>query len=242
MLWLAVACLSLCGVVPVAGGCGAEGPGGVPFPDPGLDGGVAWDGLGWWDLGPWRFDTGYRSLDQGVLPTDQGPSGDGEPPDNPADDCTKPAVACPACASDETCTEAKGGTCVEVVALKGPASDKQVLKEVALAYIECWGKQPSSDRLCVAFETCEMIGTLTAAMVEDWVCNLSQVSDFPNATKHEKAQDLCGCHWYGYDRADWQISSVASGEEGLSCLSYDVDAWLYYDHLHVNRCKLYPPK
>lgn len=231
-------------LVLVVAGCGAQEPGGPPFPEPGSsdgDGGVAWDGMGWWDLGPWRFDTGYApQLDQG-LPPDQGPTEDGEAPDE-SNSCEKPPVACPACASDEICSEAKGGTCVKVVTLKGPASDKEVLKEVALAYVECWGKQPSADSLCVAFDTCEMSGTLTASMVEDWVCNLSQVSDFPNSTKHSKAQDLCGCHWYGYDRADWQVATLGSGEQGLTCLSYDVNAWLYYDHLHVNRCKLYPPK
>jgi hypothetical protein len=221
--------------------CGTDDPGREkPYQFPSSDDGGSsqWDGFSWTDtMSTWRFDTGFTpAADQGT-PKDQGTQqGDGS---SQSQSCKKPAAQCSPCAKGEICTDVSGGSCVKVVVLKGKSSDKAVLKAVAEAYVDCWHRQPESDTMCVAFDTCEMTGALSANMVESWVCS-AQVTDFSSTTNHDKAKDLCGCSWYGYDRADWK-TDVNEGEEGNICLSYDVNAWLYFDHLHVNTCKSFPP-
>lgn len=224
-------------------GCGAEEPT-IPFRIDG--GGYQSDGFSWSDYGyqP-KYDQGLR-FDLGGTPHDGQPlgdvqsSGDGSP-----SGCQGPSGAsCSPCAPDLICTAAKGGTCTKTIKLVGPASDEAVLKAVANAYVACWALQPQQDTLCSTFDTCQMSGTLTDPMVCDWVCKQSQVSDFPNSTKHDTAKMICGCAIYQKPyRPDWQVSSLISGQQGIVCLSYDKDGdWMYFDYLYVDKCSNYPPK
>jgi hypothetical protein len=126
---------------------------------------VRLDGIVWPDYGPWPPpDKGWPRLD-GKRPDagpprdgagDAQPGGDGQPPSCPGPAAAKCAASC---ASDEVCTEAKGGTCVKQVVLSGVAADKVVLKEVAIAYVNCWNKKPSADTLCYTFNACALQGS-----------------------------------------------------------------------------------
>lgn len=228
-------------------GCSSDEPGRPPVY---LDSGVKLDGIQWPDWGgPPKYDWGSIKLDQGWIPPQDGQvPGDGTPGDSQSitdgsTGCPGPAgVSCaPACQSGELCTEASGGRCAKVFTLSGPASNKPVLLQVALAYVECWNKGPSVDTLCATFDTCGMTGTLDENMVKNWVCNTAQVSDFPNAATHDKAKEVCGCAIYQQYKPDWKVSSMPASEKGKVCLSYDVISW-WPDDMDVDLCKSFPPK
>ncbi len=207
---------------------------------------VRLDGVVWPDYGPWP------QLDKGGTPNPDLPRKDGGPPADGAPDATGADGAppsCPgptaakcaaACAGDEICTEAKGGTCVKQVVLSGAATDKAVLKEVALAYVNCFAKAPSADTLCYTFNTCALTGSLTDQGVCDWVCNKSGVSDFPTPAVSDSAKSVCGCGWTDKKRPDWKVGSIIPGKKGVICLGYDVVSW-WYDLLNVNDCQYWPP-
>jgi hypothetical protein len=230
-------------LVPGAGCGGEETPPHLTYPEAK----VKLDGVVWPDYGPWP----PADLNKQPLPDLRGPDG-GPPPDGAADAGTgdgSPTPSCPgpsaakcaaACAADEVCTEAKGGTCVKQVVLSGAATDKAVLKEVALAYVNCFAKAPSADTLCYTFNTCALTGSLTDAGVCDWVCNKSGVSDFPSSTVSASAKSICGCGWTDKKRPDWKIGSIIPGKKGVVCLGYDVVSW-WYDLLNVNDCQYWPP-
>jgi len=174
-----------------------------------------------------------------------GAPSDGGPADAPS--CPGPAAAkcTSACASDESCTEASGGTCVKSLVITGAATDKAALKAVALAYVACWNKAPADDTLCFAFNTCAMTGALTDKAVSDWVCNQAQVSDFPTSAEYDAARGLCECSWWQGQfiyRPDWKIGSIISGKKGNVCLSYDKNPWYAFDKLNVNDCQYFPPQ
>lgn len=206
------------------------------------------DGIQWPEYGPlpdtrsWYRD-GYVPPPDGPRsdgPGDGPPTGDGSPPS-----CPGPAAATcvSACSTDELCTEAKGGTCAKQVVLKGPAADKAVLKVVAMAFVSCWNKAPSADLLCSTFNTCELTGNLTQAIVDDWVCNKAQVTDFPSSTQYDAARGLFKCSmWQGQliYRPDWKVTTVIGGKRGIVCLAYDVVSW-WFDLINVNDCQFFPP-
>jgi hypothetical protein len=205
------------------------------------------DGVSWPDYGPWPpLDKGSQQSPDARRdakpPSDGAPPADGSAGDGAAPNCPGPAAAKCAtpCASDEICTEAKGGTCVKLVILSGAAADKAVLKEVALAYVNCYAKAPAVDTLCYAFNTCALNGSLTDKGVCDWVCQKSGVSDFPTPTVSDSAKAICGCGWTDKYRPDWKIGSIISGKKGVVCLTYDVVSW-WYDLLNVNDCQYFPP-
>lgn len=224
-------------------GCGSETPG----PPLRLDGGKL-DGYKWPDFGgpkydlPFNYDTYVPPKLDGSTPGDGG--GDGSaPPSDGGGTCPGPSGAsCSGCPSTHLCTAAKGGTCAKTVVLSGPASGKAVLKAVALAYVECWGKKPSKDTLCSTFDTCNMTGMLTDQMVKNWVCNVAQVSDFPSSAVLDEVKGLVACSFYQTYRPDWQVTSITGGKKADICMSFDVDGWLYYDYLYVDACSNYPPK
>jgi hypothetical protein len=227
-------------------GCGAETPG----PQLRLDGGGGkLDGHKWPDFGgpkydlPFNYDTYVPpKLDGSTPPGDGG--GDGSaPPSDGGGTCPGPSGAsCSGCPSTHLCTAAKGGTCAKTVVLSGPASGKAVLKAVALAYVECWGKKPSKDTLCSTFDTCNMTGMLNDQMVKTWVCNSAQVSDFPSSAVFDEVKGIVSCSFYQTYRPKWQVTSVTGGKKADICMSFDVDGWLYYDYLNVDACSKYPPK
>jgi len=235
-MWLVLA------VQLVAAGCSSDEP--VNYPPPGD--GVVLDGINWPDYGPFNpYDYGPFKFDTGTVPGD-GSAVDGAVSDATGDGsggCPGPAGAncSPACVGGDLCTEAEGGKCAPVYVLTGPASDEAVLLKVALAYAECWSKQPSVDTLCATFDTCNMTGTLDDQMVKTWVCDTAQVSDFPNSATFDTAQNVCGCAWYQTYRPDWRISSINPGKNGDVCVSYDVISW-WPDALVVDYCKNFPPQ
>lgn len=227
------------------GGCGSDEPEQPPIY---LDGnGGPWlDGLKWPtpDYGPFP--------DFGPFPDSKGPATDAGPQDSGGSDgplspdsgaCPGPtgAKCSPACGSSQLCTAASGGTCAKLYTLAGAASKPKAMVQIALAYVECWNKQPKSDTLCATFDTCTMTGSLTHNMVKNWVCNQSQVTDFPNATVHNLAKQVNGCGLTNITRPDWKINSIQGGVRGKVCLTYDSISW-WPDKLHVNTCKAFPPK
>jgi hypothetical protein len=234
---VALAALAAIGVA-----CGSEEPPPhLTYPEAG----TRLDGAVWPDYGAWPpLDTGQQPSpdlarpDGGPLPDGAADAaGDGAPPSCPGPTAAKCAAAC---ASDEVCTEAKGGTCVKQVVLSGAATDKAVLKEIALAYVNCFGKAAKDDTLCYSFNTCAMTGSLTDKEVCEWVCKKSGVSDFPTSTVSDSAKAICGCGWTDKYRPDWKIGSIISGKRGIVCLTYDVVSW-WYDLLNVNDCQYFPP-
>jgi hypothetical protein len=203
------------------------------------------DGIVWPDYGTLPdFKPWYRD---GQAPQPDAPRGDG-PRDGGAADgiptCPGPAAAkCTSvCASDELCTEAKGGMCTKQVVLKGAATDKVVLKVVALAFLTCWNKAPSADTLCSTFNTCEMTGNLTQTAIDDWVCNKAQVGDFPSSKEYDGVRGIFRCNFWSVDfyRPEWKVSTVIAGKRGIVCLAYDVVSW-NYDRINVNDCQFFPP-
>jgi hypothetical protein len=221
--------------------CGSEAPPHSVYPEAQVqrDGSILWP-----DLGPLP-DRSIIKLDGVSPPSDarvDGVSGDGSPPSCPgpvAAKCTS------SCGSDEVCTEAKGGTCVKQLVLVGPATDKAVLKLVAMAYVTCWAKNPADDTLCATFNTCGMAGSLTDQGVSDWVCNKAQVGDFPSSKEYDAARGLCKCSfWQGQFvyRPDWKIGSIVPGKKGVACLAYDKNPWYAFDRLNVNDCQYFPPQ
>jgi hypothetical protein len=225
-------------------GCGAGDP--TAGPGVALDGGGSLEGFGGWpDYGsPFSYD-GVITYDTGGSSSSSDGSSQSQSSDGGSggEACkTPPGLGCTGCPSGQICSAVKGGTCASAVVLTGPASNKAALRAVALAYVTCWNKAPSSDVLCATFDTCKMTGTITAQMVSDWVCNQAQVSDFPSSTIYDQAQSLVACSWYQTARPDWKLNGFIGGEKGAVCLSYDVDGYLYYlDTLHVNACSKYPP-
>ena len=157
--------------------------------------------------------------------------------------CPAPSGAkcTPACPSKSLCTPAKGGMCATTYHLIGPASNKQVLSTVAMAYSDCWAKQPKADTLCSTFDACKMTGTLTESMIRDWVCKVAKASDFPSQKKYDDAYSVCGCSIIGVDRPDWKITSIGSNKKGVVCLSYNVVSFTF-DWVEVNNCSAFPPK
>jgi len=222
--------------------CGAENPN----PPMRYDGGKKDSGYTWPDFGSpkydygLKFDTGIKQ--DGASPYD-GAAQDGSSPYDGGGSCPGPSGAsCSGCPSTHLCTAAKGGTCAQAVVLSGPASNKAVLKAVAVAYAQCWSKAPSSDTLCSTFDTCNMTGTLTDQMVKTWVCNTAQVSDFPSSALYDDARHVMACSWTQPDyKLDWKISSINNGKKAEVCLSYDAIDW-WPDDMDVDLCSNYPPK
>jgi len=226
----------------VALGCGSEEPGGNPIKlDQGekLDWPVQWPdwGVPKYDIGPFKLDQGQPKLDGQV------PVGDGDGPKTDGQGCPDPqnAQCNPGCQAKELCTEASGGRCAKLYTLSGPASNKTVLLQVALAYVDCWSKAPAVDTLCATFDACGMTGTLDGSMVTNWVCNSAQVSDFPSTAVHDSAKTACGCSVIDYNKADWKIPSFVGGKKGDVCLTYDSISW-WPDDMDVDLCKNFPPK
>jgi len=226
-------------------GCGADDPG----PPLRLDGGGGkLDGFQWPDFGGPKYDLPFNydmyTQQDGSTPPGDGGNTDGTAPTDGGGPCPGPsgATCTGGCPTSHICTAAKGGTCAKTIVLSGPASGKAVLKEVALAYVECWQKAPSKDTLCSAFDTCKMTGMLTDQMVKNWICNIAQVSDFPSSAVLNEAKGIVACSFYQTSRPKWQISSLSAGKTADICMSYDVDGWMYYDYLHIDACSNYPPK
>jgi hypothetical protein len=219
--------------------CGTEAPPHYNYPEAQvrLDGSITWPEMGQVP------DSSVIKLD-GVSPTPDA-RGDSLKGDGPAPSCPgPPAAKCASCSTGEVCTEAKGGMCVKQVVLIGPATDKAVLKLVAMAYVSCWAKAPADDTLCATFNTCDMTGALTDAIVSDWICNKAQVGDFPSSTEYDAARGLSKCSiWQGQFvyRPDWKVGSIISGKKGTICLTYDKNPWYSFDRLNVNDCQYFPP-
>jgi hypothetical protein len=207
--------------------------------------GTRLDGIVWPDYGPlpdfkpWYHDGPTTSPDS-TIPKDGAVASDNGVPTCPgpaAANCSSP------CAPEEICTEAKGGTCTKQLVLKGAAADKAVLKVVASAFVSCWNKSPSADTLCSTFNTCGMTSTLTQAIVDDWVCNKAQVTDFSSPTEYDAARGIFQCSiWSGQFiyRPDWKITNIIAGKRGIVCLAYDVVSW-NFDKINVNDCQYFPP-
>jgi hypothetical protein len=209
------------------------------------------DGPVWPDYGSGKTDMWVPSKDSGPPPKDgaspkEGGSGsDGAGPDIKPDgpsNCKSPKVSCkPTCTSKEICTAAKSGTCSTAYFLSGPASNKKALLAIAMGFVDCWNKQASSDTLCSTFDACSMTGTMSEGLVKSWVCNMSQVSDFPSAAKHKTAKSVFGCGIIDQYRPDWKVKSISAKERGSICLSYNSISW-WPDKIEVNNCGSYPPK
>ena len=194
----------------------------------------------YWDLGGKKVDRAATTID-GAVSDSSGPTVDGQPPNCPGPTAANCKSACP---TDSSCTEAQGGTCVKTVVLSGSVSDKPVLVAVALAYVQCWAKAPSSTTLCFTFNTCGMTGLLTESAVSDWVCNKAQVTDFPSSTDYDSARGLCQCSiWQGQFvyRPEWSIGNVISGKKGDVCMSYHKYSWYEFDKINVGSCSGFPP-
>jgi hypothetical protein len=203
------------------------------------DGSVSWP-----DYGP-PPDFWSKPREGGHPPADASP-GDGNGTGDGQASCAPPAAAkCPsACAGDEVCTEANGGACAKSLALAGSVADKSVLRDVALAYVRCWAKEPAEDTLCYAFNTCAMTGVLTEKAVSDWVCQKAGITDFPSPDDYNAARGICKCSiWQGQFvyRPDWKVGTVAPGKNALVCMSYDKNPWYSFDRINVDNCSNFPP-
>jgi hypothetical protein len=236
------------GALAVALGCSSDEPGGGQPPWPDMGGGQI-DSFFWPDWAGIKQDFWFP--DYGSLHEDSGSQGDGAPGDGapPQQDgsgsCPGPqkATCNPPCQAKQMCTEANGGRCAKVYTLTGPASGKGVLLQVALAYVDCWNKQPSVDTLCSTFDTCGMSGQLTESMVKTWLCNTAQVSDFPSSTVYDQAKGLVACSWYQTYRPDWKLpgKTLEAQKKGIACLSYDHQSY-WLDDMDVDYCNNFPPK
>ena len=228
--------------------CTAEEP-----PPTKYDGVQLVDGPQWPDYGPGKNDMWVPPKDTGTPPKDgafteggtliDGSAGDFIKPDGPGNCKSPTGVSCkPTCTSKEVCTAAKSGTCTTTYFLSGPASNTKALLALALAFVDCWNKQASSDTLCSTLDGCAMTGTMSDGLIKSWVCKIAQVSDFPSAAKHKTAQSVFQCGTLDlFYRPDWKVKTIPSKERGTICLSYNSVSWLP-DKIEVNNCSSYPPK
>jgi hypothetical protein len=224
-------------------GCSTdESPPHYTYPD---TGGTRRDGYKplFQDTGTVYWDTN-KQKDKSVASPDHRVDGstiDGAPPDCPG----PTAASCKtACASDEICTEANGGTCVKTMVLNGAVSSKAVLVAFTMAYVKCWAKAPGANTLCYTFDACGMTGMLTESAISDWVCNKAQVTDFPSSTDYDSARGLCKCSiWQGQFvyRPEWSITNIIPNKKGDVCLSYHSNPWYEFDRLYVGSCSGFPP-
>ena len=225
-----------------------------PPNNPKLDGTyINKEGVVWPDYGSPVVDMWVpNSPDKGQTNNDGGGSTDGSGPADGGDGggstdsggaCPGPSgVKCaPTCTSKEICTAAKKSTCATAYTLSGPASNKKALLIAALAFLDCWNKQATADRLCSTFDACGMTGTMSAGLLKSWVCNLAQVSDFPSAAKHKATKTVFGCGTFDTTRPDWKVSTIPAKKRGTICLSYNSISW-WPDRIEVNNCASYPPK
>ena len=234
------------GALAMALGCSSDEPGG---PGPWLDqGGGGGDTFFWPDWGGVKQDFWFP--DYGSPKQDGGPAGDGAAVgdgtfQDGSGSCTGPqnATCNPPCQAKQICTEANGGRCAQVYTLSGPASGKDVLLQMALAYVECWNKQPSVDTLCSTFDACGMTGQLTESMITSWLCNQAQVSDFPSSAVYDQARSLVACSWYQTYRPDWKTpgKTLEANKKGTICLSYDHQSY-WLDDMDVDTCNNFPPQ
>lgn len=210
------------------------------------------DGPQWPDYGSGKNDMWVQPKDVGPKPKDgfvsteggtilDGPGSDFKP-DGPSNCKSPTGVSCkPTCTSKEVCTSAKSGTCTTAYFLSGPASNTKALLTAAMAFVDCWNKQASTDTLCSTFDACSVTGTLSDGLIKSWVCKLAQVSDFPSAAKHKTAKSVFGCGTLDIFRPDWKVKTVPSKARGMICLSYNSISW-WPDRIEVNNCSSYPPK
>jgi hypothetical protein len=226
--------------VPFLTGCAGCGTDDSGPPNPTQDGGIVWPDYG----NVPNYDTGYNPIyDTGNWPTYDGPASTDTSVDSAAT-CPGPTgAACnPPCDPDQICTEANGGTCAKMHILTGQASSKEVLLEVAIAHAECWLKQPTSPTMCATFDACQLTGTITQDIFRNWVCDQSQISDFPSSGHYEAVHDsVCGCGLINMMRLEWQ-TAIGAGKQGLFCISYNPDWSLFvYDYVVGHDCSVFPP-
>jgi len=127
--------------------------------------------------------------------------------------------------------------------LSGGTTDKKLLVALAMAFVDCWKKQPSDDALCYALDTCGMTGNLSQSDFDDWLCNKSQVLDFASAEDHKAALDLleCGAWIKLHYRPDWKVTPLTAGKKGILCMSYNKEPIWAADRLPIAECQKFPP-
>lgn len=173
------------------------------------------------------------SRDSGVLDgqVDQGADAGG---------CAPPSGAkcSAACGPKQICTEVEGGRCGDVVELVGKPDNKAVLVAMATAFHTCWKKDPSEDTLCATFDACALSAALDEPTFKDWICKMAQISDFPSKEIYDGARSVnaCGTLQLVY-RPVWKTSTIAGGETGKICLSYDKNPIWSFDRLRLEPCK-----
>ena len=181
-----------------------------------------------------RSDGSQQTADAGTSKPD---SSTVKPPDS----CPVEGKCMPTCGSLSVCTKADGVSCAKRYTLKGSNSSKAVLLQIAVAYASCFKSSPSSNKICGAFETCGMTGSVTESRVRSWICDSAKASDFPSRSTFRKAQEVVGCEWLQKDRADWKVGSVGPKRRGRICISYRKMTPLWWDLIHIDNCVDSPP-
>jgi hypothetical protein len=148
------------------------------------------------------------------------------------------------CASDEICTEAKGGTCSRQITLTGQPTSKPLLVKVVEAFVACWNKfSVGKNVMCSTFDTCGMSAPLSKAMIDDFVCNQAQASDFSSPSVYEGQEGArsiwaCDCCLHIY-RFDWVggLTAINAPQKGKTCITFHKWSPLGLDKVDVVACK-----
>lgn len=210
--------------------CSSEEPTPV-YPDGGSKkDGIVWPDYGTKDFGKFKKDRGKKDTE----PSDG--AVDGEVKDDMGDCDPFKATCSPTCGSKEYCTESAGGTCVDLTALDGDPTKKEVVLDFMMSIIPCWKQEPSDSTICATLDTCKMDSDLTEDMIRDWMCDEAQILDFASAEDYDAGKDICGCG-ANLNDMEWEVSVIRPGQMGNICLIYETTS---LDEIFIDECKNFP--